>query len=377
MGMYERTTMMANSFEQYAEELDIPESRYLEAINRYESIGAWLSKDDSMIAKYAPKIYPQGSFCLGTVVKPINDDYDIDLVCYFENLQKEETTQGQLKKMVGDRLLQNDVYKKILDREGNRCWTLNYANEFHMDILPAIADNELRARQGLYAEAVLITDKEKIMANDQDWPRSNPKGYAKWFSSRQERVFTIMKNSLAESLKAKVDDIPDYKIKTPLQRAVQILKRHRDYYYTKKNADYKPISIVITTIAGMLYKGQDNIYNAIYDILLGIDENVVRKTSDGYYIPNPANPEENFADKWNDDPKLAQAFFEWVKEAREAFCSESILEKSDSKELSEVLARSLGVKIPDKIPTRERTSITMPPYVKTSPSNERRPWGNG
>jgi len=378
MEMFERTMMMANSFDQYAEELDIPESRYLEAIKRYESIGSWLSKNDSAIAKYAPKIYPQGSFCLGTVVKPINnDEYDIDLVCCFENLQKEETTQGKLKKMVGDRLLENDVYKRILDKEGNRCWTLNYANEFHLDILPAIADNELRARLGLYADAILITDKEKIVAQDQEWPKSNPKGYAKWFSSRQERIFIVMKNALAETTKVKVDEVPDYKIKTPLQRVVQILKRHRDYYYSKKNNDYKPISIIITTIAAMLYNGQNNTYNAIHDILLGINDNLLKKTGVGYYIPNPTNPEENFADKWNDDPKLSQAFYEWVNEARNAFCSESILEKADSKEFGKALEVSLGMKIPENSLGREKVSVTMPPYVRSNPSSERRPWGNG
>lgn len=35
-------------------------------------------------------------------------------------------------------------------------------------------------------------------------------------------------------------------------------------------------------------------------------------------IPNPVNPRENFADKWNDEgSKKAEAFFQWVKWAEQ------------------------------------------------------------
>jgi hypothetical protein len=54
-----------------AESLDIPDSSYEEATLKYEEVALWLSRDDSELAKYAPDIYPQGSFRLGTVVRPI------------------------------------------------------------------------------------------------------------------------------------------------------------------------------------------------------------------------------------------------------------------------------------------------------------------
>ena len=34
---------------------------------------------------------------------------------------------------------------------------------------------------------------------------------------------------------------------------------------------------------------------------------------EGWYIPNPVNPNENFADRWHEnDNKKAQVFFSWV-----------------------------------------------------------------
>ena len=68
--------------EEVAAALDIPENYYELAVKRYESIGEWLEREGSIVAQYNPLIYPQGSFLLGTVTRPISekDEYDLDLV---------------------------------------------------------------------------------------------------------------------------------------------------------------------------------------------------------------------------------------------------------------------------------------------------------
>src|SRR5262245_27348151 len=88
-----------------AEALDIPDYVYEDATLKYEDVGEWLEKDDSELKQHKPQIYVQGSFRLGTVVRPITDadEYDIDLVCQLA-IAKEQTTQANLKKIVGDRL---------------------------------------------------------------------------------------------------------------------------------------------------------------------------------------------------------------------------------------------------------------------------------
>ena len=64
--------------ESIAEALDISDSHYQQAKQRYESIGKWLERDESKVACYSPEIYPQGSFALGTVTKPIFDTNEYD-----------------------------------------------------------------------------------------------------------------------------------------------------------------------------------------------------------------------------------------------------------------------------------------------------------
>jgi len=88
--MNERLNEISMMLKQYAEMLDIPVSYYLEAKKRYESVGDWLSRGDSTLSIYNPEIYPQGSFLLGTVIKPISnkDEYDIDLACLLADLKK-------------------------------------------------------------------------------------------------------------------------------------------------------------------------------------------------------------------------------------------------------------------------------------------------
>jgi len=368
--MYEKAIYISRVLNSCAEDLDIPESKYLEAKKRYEAVGDWLGKEGAVLSRYFPEIYPQGSFCLGTVVKPINRDvYDIDLVCFLSELRKEDTTQAGLKQMVGDRLKENDTYKKLLDKEGRRCWTLEYANEFHMDILPSIADDELRARDVLHKDAILITDKKKIENGDTNWSKSNPKGYATWFFNKQKNIFQTFKKELAESVKANIEDVPDYKVRTPLQRAIQILKRHRDIFFLNNNVENKPISIIITTLSANLYSGQDNIFNTIYDILSNLNEEMLIR-EEQYYIPNPTNLEENFADKWNENPELSKAFFNWINNAKSVFCN-NVLQKKDEMEVGKVLNESLGFSI-EKIAPQEIK--TTPVYIKTNNSQNAQPW---
>lgn len=375
MNMNKKLNEISMMLKQYAEMLDIPVSYFLEAKKRYESVGNWLSKDDSALAIYNPEIYPQGSFLLGTVVKPISnkDEYDIDLVCLLADLDKNDTSQSNLKSIVGERLKEYDDYKRLLEEEGRRCWTLKYANEFHMDILPAINDLDFQLKGDLYEDAILITDKKKIDQGDLEWPKSNPKGYAKWFFSRQEIVYMTIKKQIAKILEKSIDDVPRYKVKTPLQVVVQILKRHRDIFFLKNQEKYIPISIIITTLAAKIYQGQEDIYTALSDILNGINEDIV-KQGGKFNIPNPANPEENFADKWNEDDKLSLAFFDWINNARDTFCRNVFKERKD--QIVDALNESLGVKImidPDlgqegKLPEAENS--TSPIIIK----NLSKPW---
>ena len=69
--------------EKVTEDLNITETQFDAAEAEYKNIGNWIDKNTP---QYKIDIYPQGSFALGTVVKPIDreDEYDIDLVCEYQ-----------------------------------------------------------------------------------------------------------------------------------------------------------------------------------------------------------------------------------------------------------------------------------------------------
>jgi hypothetical protein len=305
-------------FRDLAEELDVPPSKYEEAKEHYDAVGEWLAEDDSELATYEPAIYPQGSFALGTAVRPLGDeDYDVDAVCLLQ-LGTDKVTQQQLKAMVGRRLLHpHSRYKEMVDPQdgGRRCWTIKYADasKFHLDVLPAIPDDcGWLIAQGVPAEwavaAICITDR-KTWNTNLDWPRSNPRGYSAWFKNQMRIQFDEAKARLARENRAEVEEIQDYEVRTPLQQMVQLLKRHRDLRY---NGDEdKPISIIITTLAALAYNNEANLVEAILNVVPKMRQAI--KNRDGvWWVSNPVNPQENFADKWQEEPRKAELFFEWL-----------------------------------------------------------------
>ncbi|MBW7926626.1 MAG: nucleotidyltransferase [Fimbriimonadaceae bacterium] len=299
--------------------LDIPDHVYEDATLKYEEVGEWLAADDSTLKAYTPEIYVQGSFRLGTVVHPINDadEYDIDLVCHL-TMGKEQTTQADLKEMVGARLKKHAELVKILN-PSRRCWTLDYPAEkqmpaFHMDVLPAIPNTESPPT------GLLLTDTELRL-----WQKSNPKAYAEWFYGRMKVIFQTRRAALAESLAAKVEDVPDWQVKTPLQIAVQILKRHRDIYF-QKSPDVKPVSIIITTLAARAYAGEADVMEALSGIIRVIVTNwgkpgYVEDRNGRWWVENPVEPGENFADKWNEYPERREAFYKWLERVKSDFAA--------------------------------------------------------
>jgi len=376
----DRRLQLSSFLTHLGESLDITETQREAAVKHYEAVGNWLNEEDSPIAVYAPQVYPQGSFRLGTMIKPINDadEYDIDLVCEMQSLKKENTTQKQLKDMVGNRLKANERYRRELE-EGNRCWTLQYADSahFHMDILPAIPDLEIDEIASLIGTAlagtaILITDKEL-----REWQRSNPVGYAEWFKERMRVQFTLNRMALAESLRASVEAVPEYKVKTPLQRAIQILKRHRDIMFANDQHD-RPISIIISTLAARAYENEADLLDALQTIVSKMPNLIERDAQGNAIVRNPVNPLENFADKWRKHPQRETKFLRWLQQVQVDL--DAALRTGDVRDMTEVLKprfgdRAVNEASKEAFPTRFSAGSTAAAAAPTiTISNPSKPW---
>lgn len=388
----QKRSLLLNNF---AQELELPDSVYEKAISRYKDIGDWFDRDNSTLRFNNPHISSQGSFRLGTVIKPVNqnESYDLDLTCNIESgVSKTTHTQKQLKIRVGNEL---ELYRKARGieaemEEKHRCWRLEYADtvSFHMDVVPSIPESEI-TRRGLFESmhrngvdmdladsisqlAVAITDNRHVNYPNltSGWQISNPEGYAKWFESRMThgQILTLME-------KAQIDSIPIFKRKSVLQRTIQLLKRHRDIMYIA-NPDSKPISIIITTIVALNYSGEKDLYTALNQALTALHRFA---ESDSDFVCNPVNPQENFADKWGKAEylhlNLKQNFKAWVVQAVRDF--QYLTSSDDAKRLSDSARKNLSIEMPES-KVASLLGLIGNPYIHTSPKDisnvQTRPW---
>ena len=219
------------------------------------------------------------------------------------DLVKSSTTQAALKADCGTGItgyVQTNPVGSPTRKEGGRCWTLDYPGEpFHMDVLPAIPNTDAGGN------AIWLTDRQL-----REWQPSNPIDYADWFHSVMRQDFIRESDFLAKRMD--VAAVPDWQVKTPLQRTVQALKRHRDMHFAKSPKD-KPASIIITTLAARAYAGGGTLYEVLTDVSAKMPA-LVEVRNGIYWVANPVQQDENFADRWRHHPGRDRAFFEWMEQ---------------------------------------------------------------
>ncbi|MCO6360376.1 nucleotidyltransferase domain-containing protein [Roseivirga pacifica] len=293
-------TQLDDLLARIAEGIQLDDTRKKRMESAYNAIQELLDEDEVFFKNVQFEIYPQGSMRIGTTVKPTaKNEFDLDIVIHLIvdwahfNPQK---IYNELKRV----LTENGNYKDKVELK-NRCIRLDYAGDFHMDILPGCQETE-------YDSNKLVVPDRKLG----NWASSNPRGYADWFTDRADRV----KMSLLEKAFS-AQDLPadDFAKKKPLQRAVQLIKMYRDQYF-KDHQKMATSSVILTTIAGQFYDGEDSIYDTIDNVIQRIKNELANKI--GYYerlvILNPVNHKEDFTDKWARDkePELYEYFKKFI-----------------------------------------------------------------
>lgn len=282
---------LINAFSQNLD-IRIVDQRKIEEI--YRSLSGWLAEHYEGQVDLA--IYPQGSFRLGTVVAPIADggQFDLDFV-YLRDLKLGSISQDELRLEVGDQLraaCEHFGWEEPI--ELGRCWRLDFFEDgFHFDVLPSIPDERVE-------NGIRLSDKDL-----KNWLFSNPIDYANWFYEQM----SDREVQLASAKNIHVEGVPEFPVRTTLQRVVQLLKRSRDEFFG--NRTDAPPSILITTLAAHVCpsdKGEGESFRHAVSAL----DNPVELRGDEYWVANPAHGEENFADKWNTEPSRMDAFNEWL-----------------------------------------------------------------
>jgi len=373
--------------------LDIPKSYYEKAVARHKSLGDWLCRPESKVAAFQPHVSPQGSFRYGTVNRPLlaTEEYDLDNVTTLA-MAKIAMTQRHLKELYGAEIKgyarANGMLAPV--EEKDRCWRLVYADEvsFHLDTLPCVPEEQavilaLTSRgvtPELAALAIAITDRRHPQYDEitSALLSSNPRGFAKWFERRARPFAEARMRQLVErKLYASVEDVPPYEWKTPLQRSIQILKRHRDVMF-QENPGAGPISMIITNLAAHAYASEADVWSALTNIVERMPQYVNTRRP---RVPNPADPVEDYADKWAKDPTLEDNFWLWHTQVKIDIARLPTF--LSGKSLASDVRRTFRVDLTqEEIKQFEPREVRATPlivrsapalYVPTAP----RPWGDG
>ncbi|OOM05692.1 SMODS domain-containing nucleotidyltransferase [Clostridium saccharobutylicum] len=254
------------------------------------------------------EFYEQGSYSTNTAIKPQNSsEFDIDAVLLLkldEEMKPKETLQ-----LIKNVIESYDNYKgkaKVKDR----CVRIDYAGDFHMDVVPA---------KPTEAEHICIPCK-----SDDEWQETNPKGFRDWFNEKHSDA--------------------NYK----LSITVRIVKYWRDL---KVGKDTAPKSILLST----LLANQIVPCNSTAETLVLTLENLVQNLDlilndeDEPYVENPSLENENLARDWD------KSKYDIFKKKLEKFAvdARAALDEKDKDESIRLWRLIFDSKFPKELPEEE------------------------
>lgn len=340
--------------EEICEELDLTQTQSERAKTAYKAVSSWVAgSTHPLLSKI--DLTPQGSTALGTTVKPIGkDEFDVDLICLLLQANANMSPEN-IKRLIGTRLAENETYRKMLI-EKKRCWRLDYAGDFHLDISSTIKNPKC------LNDGELVSDKKL-----KGWHPTNPKGYRKLFESRAA-LAPRMKQGITAMQKmdhASIEPFPDQSApKGILRRVVQLLKRHRDWHFLNVKEEVAPISVLITTLAMCSYEHCIGWYTFEdeLDVLIAtirMMPHFIETSQIGgrtfYAVWNETTDGENFADRWNTEPERVRAFYAWHKKALSDF--EELKEAIGFDRVISLSSQQFGKNLTDRIVSSRNEQI--------------------
>lgn len=332
--------------------LDLTPAMYKNAVEKYEELKRTIKSIDESIT-----FYPQGSFVLGTTVRPYREqrerNYDLDSICLFNTIAV-EGKQKNIRNTL-ETILKNSQYESKLKFD-DRCITVEYADYgsigFSIDVVPSAIATDITKQEMIikgcpiqYVDTAIEVAEVKKDGRDK-WISSNPQAYYKWFEeinrpfaqeNKIERIKKVYESN--KTLYSSLEDVPEYYNKSSLQMAIQLLKRARDVHFSKlgkQKEELKPISAIISTIVLDIARNNLIPYNADVLDVIGIVINelkiyakyqeiseesfknlysskvTINRKGSKWEMLNPVNPKDNLVDMWNVQPESAKLFFDWI-----------------------------------------------------------------
>lgn len=272
------------------------------------------------------RVIPQGSASTKTLIRsPDNSKFDIDAVCCVDLSMIEIDDPMDFYQKIGAALDEWDPEPR------KRCWKVDYpGRRYYIEFTPSTPlDKITQSVTGHIAFSPSSRYRETALAvvdtPSKQWKTSNPEGFSSWVSDQSSRPLLrwLVEKSLSQNYRAdNVTPVPEQEVEISdtLRIAIRLLKRHRDMAVERNliEPDLKPISIIIVTLLTQCYEGladQGAIYTHPIELLIDLVElmpYMIEQKGNDCWIANPTVDGENFAEKWNEKPRLKESFDTWT-----------------------------------------------------------------
>ena len=226
------------------------------------------------------KVERQGSYALRTIIKPQEGrEYDADILLFMK--YQSGWKASDYIKAAYDCMRQHGTYKGMVHRK-TRCVMVDYAGDFHLDIVPCVEINGQRYVCNSKTDKFEVTDGT---------------GYRDWFNEK-----TRITNG-------------------NLKRVARLLKYMRDH-----KGNFTAPSILLTTLIGMSVHGNegDDNYKTVADTLRTVCNRINAFLQANPFMPeirNPVLPQETFTRHWDQNKyrNFQEKFRIYTERVNEAF----------------------------------------------------------
>lgn len=270
-----------------------------------------------------PKFLQQGSFDMHTIIRPLNNEFDLDNGVYLQGFNNDETNwpvPGTVRNWVIEAVKQHTTTPP---ENRKACVRVIYAGEFHID-LP------------IYIETDAST---KLSHKEKGWVLSKPKEITQWFQ---------------------------YQIKhqgAQLRNVVKILKGWADYQSSKIGK--MPSGLIITLLVVEHFTSHDRLDLCIYKTVCNICDGIQRN----FVIRNPVDSSEIVSDRLS--PQVKERFKTALRSLRLAL--ELAVKSQSISKSSQYWRNEFGPRFPVAEEPSEKQKNDI--KILTQKTNFIKPWG--
>ena len=329
--------------------IQLSPTAYERAVQRHESIKAWIERADSSLCGLVELFYPQGSMATRSTIasKLRTDEFDIDIVAAL--LLHADTPPDEVL---------NQLYRAIRGEAGSRyhnmterrtrCVTVHYADGMHLDVTPMVRRPATRER-----ESWLFHHKEGAAREEGERLIANPYGFAEWFNEKMPLDHAFVEQYEARSREyerlimagiTEDDPVPPQESPGRKSKAVivlQLMKRWRNVQYDRRPGRRPPsilMSKLIADNAGQTETLSQELLHQAHRMLSVFE--YCQATGRLICEANPMCPEDLLTDRW---PPSSDEQLQFTTDLRELVKdSKRLVEGCDLSEMGAILAKLFG-----------------------------------